>query len=474
MEPANGQDADTGWRRAAARLFPVVAAGLAGLVLPLAVSGLQGSAGLHIAALMAGSCGIAALAAAAAWRSGRTALSGGQAAAAAPSDAAADMSGDEAAAARYAAAAIEATPNPVLVVDAQGRVSAANNAARLRFGLTGEQPRFDTALRQPDLIDAVAAARASAGVPRTLSLHTHVPVERFERVSVAGFDGRNGRAVLVSVQDETEARMSERMRADFLANASHELRTPLAGILGYIETLRGPAKDDAPARERFLEIMQNQAERMARLIADLLSLSRIELNEHVAPTGRVDLAAAVCEAVEGLPPERQARVEIVGADDPAWVVGDWDEIQQIVFNLIDNSLKYGRAGAPVRVRLSRWLPRDRALGVALRGWERAARLPLNSPAPEPGRHYAVLRVEDEGPGIERRHLPRLAERFYRVEDTAVGKSGTGLGLAIVKHVVNRHRGGLGVESEPGRGAAFAVWLPQPADMDPAPADGRGG
>lgn len=366
---------------------------------------------------------------------------------------------------RFARAAIEATPNPVLIVDSAGRLVGTNQASRDRFSIDAGQIRFSAVIRRPNLVDAVSDV-FKTGVTRTLSIESRVPVDRYERVSIAAFEADQERFVLLSIQDETEARMSERMRADFLANASHELRTPLAGIIGFIETLRGPAREDAIARDRFLEIMYLQADRMSRLISDLLSLSRIELNEHVAPTARSDFAAAVQEIVDSLPPDKQRRIQFKSGDDPLWVIGDWDEIQQIAANLIDNALKYGGPQSDVRIVLSAWLDRETALKAAMREWEGASRLPLTSPEVDRDRLYCTLRVEDSGPGIARQHLPRLSERFYRVEETATGKSGTGLGLAIVKHIVNRHRGGLVVESEQGRGTAFSVYLPQPLELGP--------
>jgi two-component system phosphate regulon sensor histidine kinase PhoR len=334
-----------------------------------------------------------------------------------------------------------------------------NQAARDRFSIDAAQVRFSAVIRRPNLVDAVSEV-FKTGVTRTLSIESRVPVDRYERVSIAAFEADQDRFVLLSIQDETEARMSERMRADFLANASHELRTPLAGIVGFIETLRGPAREDAVARDRFLEIMHLQADRMSRLISDLLSLSRIELNEHVAPTARSDFAAAVQEIVESLPPDKQKRIQFKVGDDPLWVIGDWDEIQQIAANLIDNALKYGGAQSEVRIILSAWLDREAALRSGMREWDGASRLPLTSPEVDRERLYCTLRVEDSGPGIARQHLPRLSERFYRVEETATGKSGTGLGLAIVKHIVERHRGRLEIESRQGEGTRVSVLLPQ--------------
>jgi two-component system, OmpR family, phosphate regulon sensor histidine kinase PhoR len=366
------------------------------------------------------------------------------------------------ASARFARSAIEATPNPVIIIDPTGRIITTNQAARTRFSVGAAPVRFHNVVRRPDIIEAVEAVFADKKA-RSFAIETRVPVDRYERVSIAAFEAGGAPYILVTILDETEARMSERMRADFLANASHELRTPLAAIIGFIETLRGPARDDTKAREKFLEVMHVQADRMSRLISDLLSLSRIELNEHVPPTQLSDIAAAAFEAVDGLTPDKKKRLLIDAASGSVWVLGDRDEMAQVMLNLIDNALKYSDPGTKVRVSVVGGLTREAAIGAAMRQWEDAARLPLTSPELERDRLYGVLRVENEGDGIERQHLPRLSERFFRIEDTASGKSGTGLGLAIVKHIVSRHRGGLVVESELARGTAFAVYLPQPFD-----------
>jgi two-component system, OmpR family, phosphate regulon sensor histidine kinase PhoR len=373
------------------------------------------------------------------------------------------------ASARFARSAIEATPNPVIIIDPSGRIITTNQAARTRFSVGAAPVRFHNVVRRPDIIEAVEAVFADKKA-RSFAIETRVPVDRYERVSIATFEAGGATYVLVTILDETEARMSERMRADFLANASHELRTPLAAIIGFIETLRGPAREDKKAREKFLEVMHAQADRMSRLISDLLSLSRIELNEHVPPTQHSDIATAAFEAVDGLTPDKKKRLTMDIASGPVWVLGDRDEMAQVMLNLIDNALKYSDPNTKVRVSVLGGLTREDAIGLAMRQWKDAARLPLTSPELERDRLYGVLRVENEGDGIERQHLPRLSERFFRIEDTASGKSGTGLGLAIVKHIVSRHRGGLVVESELARGSAFAVYLPQPFDVAEPPAD----
>jgi two-component system phosphate regulon sensor histidine kinase PhoR len=234
------------------------------------------------------------------------------------------------------------------------------------------------------------------------------------------------------------------MRADFVANASHELRTPLSSLMGFIETLRGPARDDAAARERFLGIMQQQAERMSRLVNDLLSLSRIELDEHVQPTGRVSvgpLLQSVADALELKAQRRGQRLELDLAPELPQVTGDSDQLYQVFQNLVSNAINYGRQGGIVGI---------------------SARLARGA------RGGLTVSIRDQGEGIAKEHLPRLTERFYRVDPArsrAVG--GTGLGLAIVKHIVSRHRGRLEIDSEVGRGSIFTVHLPAASGSKPA-------
>jgi two-component system phosphate regulon sensor histidine kinase PhoR len=235
--------------------------------------------------------------------------------------------------------------------------------------------------------------------------------------------------------------MVERMRADFVANVSHELRTPLTSLIGFIETLQGPAADDPPAQKRFLGIMAEQGARMNRLIDDLLSLSRIELTEHQSPSDTVELKELIAGIVAGFEPrliQRKTRIDATFASALPMIVGDSDQIAQVVQNLLDNALKYGREGGIIRLE--------------------AGQAPLGGRWP--GRAGVVIAISDQGAGIPRDHIPRLTERFYRVDkgrSRAVG--GTGLGLAIVKHIVNRHRGQLIIESEIGVGTKVSVWLP---------------
>jgi two-component system phosphate regulon sensor histidine kinase PhoR len=248
-------------------------------------------------------------------------------------------------------------------------------------------------------------------------------------------------------KDQSETRRIDRMRADFIANASHELRTPLAALLGFIETLQGPAKNDTTARDKFLGIMQTQATRMARLIDDLLSLSRIELNAHLQPSTPVELAPIVRQVVDGLMTlarDRGVDINVAAEPDALVVLAERDELIRALENLVENALKYGAAGKRVDITLAR-------------GQTRAG-------APE-----ARITVRDFGPGIAPEHLPRLTERFYRVDvSDSRAQGGTGLGLALVKHVLNRHGGRLSIESTLGAGAAFTMHLPlSSAELPPA-------
>jgi two-component system phosphate regulon sensor histidine kinase PhoR len=366
------------------------------------------------------------------------------------------------------AEALETLPEPVLVVSARDPVDLAdrqvvfaNAAARELLRLRQSVGPLVAAVRDPEVLEAIDEA-LFGDVEGRAAFDTGGAQERhwlaLTRPMAASSDG--SRLALLMLRDETDARHSERARADFLANASHELRTPLASLSGFIETLRGHAKEDPVARERFLGIMQAQAERMARLIDDLMSLSRIELNEHIAPAGRFDLGVAVTDVIDALSPLAQSRRVKLAADLPprgqAQAEGDRDQVVQVAQNLIDNALKYTPDGGEVRIRV-----------FTGAGWQVSAprsgmegRLALLTPDPAEGQVYGAISVTDQGRGIAREHLPRLTERFYRVEGQKSGeRNGTGLGLAIVKHIINRHRGGLMVESTPGSGATFTVYIP---------------
>ncbi|MGE3148788.1 MAG: ATP-binding protein [Pseudorhodoplanes sp.] len=326
---------------------------------------------------------------------------------------------------------IAAFPDPVLVVDRQGRVLAFNDAAMsLAPALRRGEPA-SIALRIPDVVDALRLV-AAGGAQQRVEFSERAPSERWWECFVVPIG--DGRHLLLAFHDLSPLRRVEEMRADFVANASHELRTPLAALRGFIETLQGPARDDVAARERFLEIMRTQATRMSRLIDDLLSLSRIELNAHVHPNIDVDVIGIVRQVVDSLQMLARERAVVVTVNAPSEAVvvrGNRDELTRLFENLIENALKYGASGHKVDIAIARTPDR-----------------------------MAEVSVRDFGPGIAAEYLPRLTERFYRV-DVAESRAqgGTGLGLALVKHILNRHRGRLHIASRPGEGATFTVDLP---------------
>ena len=361
---------------------------------------------------------------------------------------------------------LERLPIPVLMIGPGGRIERANPAARAFLGLGAERGLLSTVLRQPRVLESVSAAlRGEKGA--VVEYSTLAPLESHVRAFVEPIRLSTPgpmpfRAMLV-LADDTSSKRAERMRADFLANASHELRTPLASLAGFIETLSGPARDDPEAQERFLGIMRVQTERMRRLIDDLLSLSRVEMNEHVPPHDEVDLNAVIQDVREALAPvftQRAISLDLQPEDTPALVVGDRDQIHEVVENLVENAVKYSPDGASICLCVHEGRTRDAAEHLPERIDPDSGRLTLAAPALDPDARYGVVRVRDSGQGIDRRFLPRLSERFFRVDGQKSGPaSGTGLGLAIVKHIVSRHRGGFTVESAPGRGSVFSVFFP---------------
>lgn len=356
---------------------------------------------------------------------------------------------------------LEALPDPALLIDAEGRIVSSNAAARRQMQFEARGQFLTSILRHPDVLEAVQAA-VRDGATRAVEYEQTTQVERHTRCYVAPVTWGPDRAAMLVFHDQTARISTERMRADFLANASHELRTPLASLTLLIETIAGPARDNAADRDRFLTMMQTQAHRMRRLIDDLLSLSRIELDEHVPPSDRADFAAVAREAVDLLAAvalERGVELKIEAPDKSVNVVGDRFQLAQVVQNLIDNAIKYTPRGGVVQIEIGEGGDREETAALAGRRWDEAGRVALLTPAAIANRSYAYIRVEDSGPGVAKRFLPRLGERFFRVErELGDEKGGTGLGLAIVKHIVNRHRGGLMVESQSGRGSAFAAYV----------------
>ncbi|MEL6209029.1 MAG: ATP-binding protein, partial [Pseudomonadota bacterium] len=366
---------------------------------------------------------------------------------------------------------VNALPWPALHVGRDGRLDATNPAAQAIFRIQDAQNGLASAvLRSPVLLTALEQAIAR-DQHQTVEYDPPGMGDGIWRAHVRPM-ARVGGGALLMLEDRTEARRAEQARADFLANASHELRTPLTSLAGFIETMRGPARDDKESWDRFLDIMFEQTERMRRLIADLLSLSRIEFSEHRPPQDAHDLASIVAKATQALVPialERNIALTFNAPGGEALVIADADEMTQAIQNLITNAVKYSPDGGHVAVELGSAPTLDDAKAMAGRRWQNGARMTIL----EAPRNEAVaafyLRVTDEGPGIAREHLPRLGQRFYRVDASRGGKiTGTGLGLAIVKHVMTRHRGGFVVEtvSGEGSGSGFGFWLPV-ADLPPA-------
>ncbi|TGQ64962.1 MAG: two-component sensor histidine kinase [Mesorhizobium sp.] len=333
----------------------------------------------------------------------------------------------------YLAAAVA---DPLIIFDRAATIVHANAAAFAAFG--GIAPGISLALkfRAPEmqtLLDSVLSGDVASDV---VDYTEKLPVERAYRVSASSVGHGTDLYVMV-FKDQSETRRIDRMRADFIANASHELRTPLASISGFIETLRGPARNDPAARDQFLQIMQNQTGRMARLIDDLLSLSRLEMKPYLKPGTEVDLRQTVDGVIDSLAPlarENNVVIERDFAEGSLDVPGDRDELFQVFENLLENACKYGQSGGRVVVSIAR-----------------------SDADPEPG---IDVTIRDFGPGIPEEHIPRITERFYRIDvETSRTQKGTGLGLSIVKHILTRHNARLSIRSEVGKGAAFSVHLP---------------
>jgi two-component system phosphate regulon sensor histidine kinase PhoR len=334
---------------------------------------------------------------------------------------------------------LERLPDPLMLIDATGRVMLVNRAMRGVIGVNAERKHVSALLRTPAVLEAIRRT-SETGESAAIEFSLPVPVQRNYQATVARTDTEPAATILL-LHDLTAMKRAEQMRADFVANASHELRTPLAALSGFIDTLKGHAKDDPRARDQFLGIMTVEAERMRRLIDDLLSLTRIEQNEHVPPSGEVSLEIVLREAVAALTP-------LAGADGIALemsltkglppAIGERDELIQIFQNLIHNAIKYGRPRGHV------WV----TLGLAAAPGGRGAEQML------------AAGIRDDGEGIPQSAIPRLTERFYRVDvKRSREKGGTGLGLAIVKHIISRHQGRLVIESQPGAGSTFTVFLP---------------
>lgn len=340
---------------------------------------------------------------------------------------------------------LDSLPDPIILLNGDRHVLFSNAAARKQLGRSGVGGDLAGLVRDPRVLEG-ATAVLQGRERREVSFEIIDPAKRQFAVRIEPLPGdtAGGGACVIAMLDLTAMKRTEETRSDFIANASHELRTPLSILIGFIETLRGPARDDPAAREQFLELMHQQAERMARLVRDLLSLSTIEMSEHTPPSGEVALENLLRGVADALQLQASARSITIDLQiDPSLpkILGDGDQLTQLFQNLVVNAIRYGAAESTVTVAA------------------RATAMPDS--ASDGGDHPAIcVTVKDLGEGIPKEHLPRLTERFYRVDaarSRAVG--GTGLGLAIVKHIVSRHRGQLRIESDPGQGTTVFVYLP---------------
>lgn len=342
---------------------------------------------------------------------------------------------------RFSASLLAAVPMPLVLIGKDERIHAMNPGGQELFGPNSIGGNYVTVLRQPGLLRCIEESLEQSCSSEARYVQKDISRETTFKARVAPVAGGGNQGVLVSFEDISDMEYAGQMRRDFVANVSHELKSPLTAVLGFIETLRGAAKDDPAARDRFLSIMQREAERMNRLVSDLLSLSRVESTERQRPTDPVsvdELIRSTLSALRALGESAGVDLDVVREGDEELVVpGDADQLQQVLVNLIENAIKYGGDGGRVLIHLKR-IPHE----LAFRG-----------PAVE-------IVVEDFGDGFDPIHIQRLTERFYRVDNhrsRAIG--GTGLGLAIAKHIVSRHRGRFRIASEPGQGATFTILLP---------------
>lgn len=338
-------------------------------------------------------------------------------------------------------------PDMIIMVDSHFRIVRANSAAHITFGRSLNGKKLEETISSPLLFSFIKwvmhdkkGKDIELFLPELMGRHYVVRIEKFPVHSPGGI------AVIVVMHDITEAKRSEQMFMDFVANASHEIRTPLTGIVGFIETLRTTAKDDPEAQQKFLSLMAQQADRMAKLVSDLLSLSKIEMNANTQPTEHVDIQEVLDSSrrqVEWSAKDRHVEIKFSLPKDLPLVIGDSNELIQVFSNLIGNAIKYGHADSVINVRVSLT---DTVPKTAISDRNMISAI--------------AIAVQDRGEGIPPEHIPRLTERFYRVDTGRSRKiGGTGLGLAIVKHIIKRHHGALNIESKLGEGSTFTVYLP---------------
>lgn len=334
---------------------------------------------------------------------------------------------------------LDLVPMALLRLGVTERITFANGAAKRLLGDDLDGRLISDVIRHPELhsmLDhALGEGRAGRG---RLVIAAPAGTGHFD-VHVTPEGGPRG-GVLLAFEDQTTIENAAAIRRDFVANVSHELRTPLTALVGFIETLRGAAREDPGARERFLGVMERETGRMIRLVNDLLSLSRVEADEHRRPAETVDIIGVLKSVITTQRDHAGAAgvdMSLEAPEPPLMVRGDPDQLLQVFLNLAENAIKYGASGGRLDFTVTRIRREPKIRGPAV-----------------------AVEVADYGEGIDPLHLPRLTERFYRIDNhRSREKGGTGLGLAIVKHIVNRHRGRLRIESEPGKGSKFTVILP---------------
>jgi two-component system phosphate regulon sensor histidine kinase PhoR len=335
---------------------------------------------------------------------------------------------------------LEAIPMPAILIGTDARIIGANARAVTLKPQAGDTRPFILVFRQPGLSSAIEACLVSRDKQSAIYYHDDGGYDTRYDVTCSFVENSDFEGALLCFQDVTQEEQVGQIRRDFVANVSHELRTPLTALMGFVETLRGPARDDAEARDRFLTIMESEAGRMNRLVGDLLSLSRVESEARMRPRTPVDINGLVFSAMRNLQPLAEESGVTLNSElpaDPVMIPADADQMMQVFTNLIENAVKYGGEGGTVTARLVQ-VHRDSS---------------LRAPA-------IRIEITDTGAGIDPVHIPRLTERFYRIDShRSRAMGGTGLGLAIVKHIINRHRGRLKVDSELGCGSTFSVVLP---------------
>ena len=321
----------------------------------------------------------------------------------------------------------------ILFINSFNAISAANKAAKSFYGdIIGKN--LSSFLRAPDLLDKIEKCRDER-VNEYLEFEINLPTYSFFRLTIVPLSQKN---VLIVVKDYTDVKKSEQLRSDFVANVSHELKTPLVSIKGFLETISNSAKDDPKAQEKFIKIMQEQANKMEILILDLMSLSRIEMQEHIQPDGKVDMKEIISN-IQNIPNKilsnKNININFKIEDNLPFVRGDYDKLSEVVQNIYDNAIKYTKENTTIDILLKS--------------------------NPEKFSNGSVfLSIKDEGIGIAKEEIHRVTERFYRSANAKKNMiQGTGLGLAIVKHIVNQHRGELEINSRLNEGSEFIIHLP---------------